>query len=207
MKFRVILLCAFLIVSVPVFFAAPVASGSISWNKSGDYIGGSGINPNGYSCGVDSIIVPGLGIHHEVGIDLEDTAGACIGGQEFWIPNDNNDDALSSEVYISIKDEDVGSGAGINAEKTGGVYEFYDIYKAHGGHNHSTRIDQGFFCTSTNVKVPTNADKLRVVPDGEPVTGMKDCGSGPTPFGVKVDPSHAGAFGTTGTIYANFTST
>lgn len=210
MELQSLVLLAVVVLIIPAVLATPVgagSSGSTWWNKSGNYYAGGGIYHGAQTCGQFFA----LGIH--IDLDLENsTLNGCIGGQEFFVPNDNNDDALPSYVLINIDDEDAGStveanqnSVSIGANDTGASVAFYQVDYPHGDdHPHKTLINFTTICSPGNVTVPNDADMVRVNPDGEPVTAMKDCGSGPEPFGIKIDPNHAGAFGTKGKIYANF---
>lgn len=195
-----LLLIAAVVLVLPAVLATPVGadrSGSTWWNSSGKYLAAGGIQQEAYTCGNHGA----MGI--SVDLELENKTGYCIGGQEAFVPNDNNDKALPSYVLVSIDDRVATNAAGdpIGTSDTGAFVGFYRVtYPAgHGGHRHETLVNSTFMCNSDNISVPEDADFMRVQPDAEPVFAMADCGNAPTM-------DHAGSFGTTGTITFNMSS-
>lgn len=183
------------------------ASGTQWFNESGNYILAGGIQQMAFECGDHGANVlnnsTSRDTHIDIQIPIENTTGYCIGGQEALVPNDNNDVAIPNEAIITVEDEVATNAFGdpVGTKDTATYVAFYDFRSppGHGDGHHTRLINDTFFCNSDTVPIPDEADKVRVLPDTDPVFAMADCGNAPT-----LD--HAASFGTTGRIDINMST-
>lgn len=191
-----------------VLASATTASSSKTtwWNSSGKYLGGTGVQHMAYKC--NDIHHHGFNnstsINTSVNINnpTESTTGHCIGGQDEWIPNDNNDKALPNTVNITIYDDVSTNPDPVGTQDTAGFVSFYEfkVPPNHSG-NHPDRIEGegGPFCNTKTFNVPENADQVRVQGASSPVFAMADCSFFP-------DITQSGSFATKGTITFNMST-